>query len=276
MRVDRNRIALGSYHYFRYPLDYFLDTAVELEVSAVELWAAAPHLCLDLISDRELRAIRGQLRERGLRVCCVTPEQCAYPVNLAAEEEGLRQYSIQAFRRAIQAAALLESPLVLATAGCGYFNRPREEAWERSADSLEQLARYAQAHGVRLALETLTPLSSNILNTPEQQREMLKRLPPGSALPMLDIGQMAYMNQDLSRYLAHGPALGHVHLHDSHPNIHMALGDGDLPVDGYIARLEEAGYRGMYAFECNDAAYRQDPRRADRQNAAWLESHNIL
>ena len=96
MRVDRNRIALGSYHYFRYPLDYFLDTAVELEVSAVELWAAAPHLCLDLISDRALRATRGQLRERGLRVCCVTPEQCAYPVNLAAEEEGLRQYSIQA------------------------------------------------------------------------------------------------------------------------------------------------------------------------------------
>ena len=42
------------------------------------------------------------------------------------------------------------------------------------------------------------------------------------------------------------------------------------------ARLEEAGYRGMYAFECNDAAYRQDPRRADRQNVAWLESHNIL
>lgn len=274
--LERSRIALGSYHYFRYPLDYFLDTAAELEIPTVELWAAAPHLCLELISDRELRTIRGLLRERGLGVCCITPEQCTYPVNLAAEEEALRQYSIQTFRRAIQAAGILDSPLVLVTAGCGYFNRPREEAWERSADSLNQLAQYAQAHGVRLALETLTPLSSNILNTPEQQREMLKRLPPGSAFPMLDIGQMVYMGQDLSRYLAHGAALGHVHLHDSHPNIHMALGDGDLPVADYISRLEEAGYRGMYAFECNDAAYRQDPRRADRQNIAWLEARRIL
>lgn len=276
MRLNRNRIALGSYHYFRYPLDYFLDTAAELGISTVELWAAAPHLCLDLISDRELRTIRGQLQERGLRVCCITPEQCTYPVNLAAEDEVLRQYSIQIFRRAIQTAAFLDSPLVLVTAGCGYFNRPLEEAWERSADSLNRLAQYAQAHGVRLALETLTPLSSNLLNTPEQQRKMLKRLPPGSAFPMLDIGQMVYMGQDLSRYLAHGSALGHVHLHDSHPGIHMALGDGDLPVDRYIVQLEENGYAGMYAFECNDAAYRQDPRAADRKNVSWLENHNIL
>lgn len=273
MRLERNRIALGSYQYLRYPLDYFLDTAAELEISAVELWAAAPHLCLELVSDRELRIIRRQLRERGLRVCCVTPEQCTYPVNLASEEEHLRQYSIQTFQRAIQAAALLESPLVLVTAGCGYYNRPVSEAWERSADSLEQLARYAQAHGIRLTLETLTPLSSNILNTPEQQRAMLKRLPPDSACAMLDIGQMAYMKQELAQYLDHGPALGHVHIHDSHPNIHMALGDGDLPIASYVARLEEAGYTGMYAFECNDPAYRQDPRRADQQNIAWLERH---
>ena len=38
MGIRRERFALGSYHYMRYPLEYFLDTAVELEMSAVELW----------------------------------------------------------------------------------------------------------------------------------------------------------------------------------------------------------------------------------------------
>ena len=80
MGISRERFALGSYHYMRYPLEYFLDTAVELE-----------------------------------------------------------------------------SPLVLVTAGCGYFNRPAAEAWERAADSLERLAGYGLEHGVKLVLETLTP-----------------------------------------------------------------------------------------------------------------------
>ena len=198
MGICRERFALGSYHYMHYPLTYFLDTAVELGVSAVELWAAAPHLCLDVIDDAGLRQAGREVRSRGLRVCCLTPEQCTYPVNLAAEDEALRRHSIQNFRRAIQAARELECPMVLVTAGCGYYNRPVSEAWERAADSLGQIAAYGLDQGVRLVLETLTPISSNVLNTPEQQRDMLARLPQGSACGMVDIGQMAYMGHDLS------------------------------------------------------------------------------
>ena len=47
-RISRNRFALGSYHYLRYPMEYFLDTAVELGIENVELWAAAPQLFLQL------------------------------------------------------------------------------------------------------------------------------------------------------------------------------------------------------------------------------------
>ena len=239
-----------------YPLTYFLDTTVELGVSAVELWAAAPHLCLDVIDDAGLRQAGREVRSRGLRVCCLTPEQCTYPVNLAAEDEALRRHSIQNFRRAIQAAQELECPMVLVTAGCGYYNRPVSEAWERAADSLGQIAAYGLDQGVRLVLETLTPISSNVLNTPEQQRDMLARLPQGSACGMVDIGQMAYMGHDLSRYLA--------------------LGDGDLSLADYLVRIEAAGYTGMYGMEFNDIWYRRDPRSADRQSLAWLEDHHIF
>lgn len=275
-QIAKDRFALGSYHYLRYPLDYFLDTAVELGIGTVELWAAAPHLCLDILDREALTRTARQLRERDLRVCCITPEQVTYPVNLAAEDETLRAYSIRNFQRAVDAAHGLECPMVLVTAGCGYFNRPADEAWARSADSLIQLAQYAQSSGVKLVLETLTPLSSNVLNTPEQQREMLDLLPLDSALAMVDIGQMVYMGHDLSRYLTHGPRLGHVHLHDSHPTIHMSLGDGDLPLVSYLEAIEASGYAGMYGFEFNDPRYRQDPRAADRQSVAWLRNHHIF
>ena len=201
----------------------------------VELWAAAPHLCLDTITAQRLDQIARELRVRNLQVCCLTPEQCVYPVNLAAEEEELRQYSIRNFQRAVQVAQVLGCPKVLVTAGCGYFNRSVEAAWARSVDSLTQIAQFARLHGVYLVLETLTPLSSNL-----------------------------------------GAQLDHVHLHDSHPAIHMALGDGDLPLADYLTRLEEWGYQGMYALECNDPRYRQNPALADRRNIAWLEANKFL
>ena len=82
---------------------------------------------------------------------------------------------------------------MLVSAGCGFYDRPVDNAWELAVESLNQLARYAQDRGVGLFLETLTPLSSNLINTPEQQREMIARLPQGSTRPMVDIGQMVYM-----------------------------------------------------------------------------------
>lgn len=276
MALNRNRFALGSYQYVRYPLTYFLDTAVQLEVSNVELWAAAPHLYLEQMTGQQLRELKAQLRARQLHVCCITPEQCTYPVNLAAEDEDLRQYSVRSFQRAVIAAQALECPCVLVSAGSGYFNRPAKEAWLRSVDSLTQVARFAQPRGVRLVLETLTPPSSNLLNTPAQLKNMIEQLPAGCVQTMVDIGQMVYMQQTLEDYLELGALLSHVHLHDSHPAIHMALGDGDLPLEEYIHQLEAWGYQGLYAFEFNDRRYYQAPDQADRQSVAWLRQRGLF
>lgn len=274
--ISRDRLALGSYHYLRYPLEYFLDTAVELGLTHVELWAAAPHLFPELLTAGDYNRIRSQLRGRGLSVTCVTPEQCTYPVNLASEDQQFRQYSIRYMERAIQASVSLDCPRVLVTAGCGRYDRPTEESWKLAQDSLYRLALTAQREGLTLLLETLTPISSNLISTPEQQMDMISHLPEGSTYPMLDVGQMAYMNQTLEQYLVLGQALQHVHLQDSHPAVHMALGDGDLPLEAWLRKLESSGYTGSYSFEFNDARYRAAPREADKQSVDWLQSHSFL
>jgi protein FrlC len=277
MKISKDRFAIGSYQYLRYPLVYFLDTAVMLGFQHVELWAAAPHLCLDVITEKDLKHIRRQLDERALSVVCITPEQVSYPVNLAAENEALRKLSINTFCIAIDAAVDLGSPQVLVTAGCGYFNQSKDDAWERSAESLRYLAKYAHQKGVKLVLETLTPLSSNIVNSPRQQMKMISGMPKDTMTAMLDIGQMAYMHQSIEEYQTIlGSDLSHVHLHDSNPAIHMALGDGNLPIVAYLELLEKGNYKGFYVFECNDLRYRENPREADQKNLAYLKSCNIL
>jgi protein FrlC len=277
MKISRDRFALGSYNYFRYPFDYFLDTAVMLGIKNLELWGASPHLCFDIIDEKSIKKIKTQIIERNLSVIGITPEQCNYPVNLAAEEEDLRKYSINIFCRAIDVAVELNSPTLLVTSGCGYFNRPVEEAWERSSDSLRILSKYAHNKGIKLVLETLTPLSSNIINNPKQQMKMISEMPEDSMTAMLDIGQMVYMNQSIVDYQKIlGKELSHVHIHDSNPGIHVALGDGNLPIKEYLDILEKGNYKGLYSFECNDMRYRKDPREADIKNIEYLLRNNII
>ena len=110
VQIPKDRFALGSYQYLRYPFSYFLDTAVELEIRNVELWAAGPTFCLDTMDEGQLREKAAELRTRELSVCCITPEQCQYPVNLAAEDGRIREYSIRNFERAFRAAEMLECP----------------------------------------------------------------------------------------------------------------------------------------------------------------------
>ena len=104
LQISKERFALGSYQYLRYPFEYFLDTAVLLGMQNVELWAAGPSFCLDTMDEAQMKEKAAQIRSREISVCCITPEQCQYPVNLAAEDEKIREYSIRNFERTFYAA----------------------------------------------------------------------------------------------------------------------------------------------------------------------------
>ena len=278
MKISKERFAVGSFQYFRYPLEYFLDIVQELGFTSIDLWGAAPHFCLDVMSAASVIRKAAEIRRRGLKVFCLTPEQVNYPLNLAAEDEEFREYSLRMVKRAVDAAeAALECPNVLVTAGCGYFNGNHEEQWKRSRESLADLCEYARRRNIVLLLETLTPPSSNILNTPQQQRQMIEEIGTEQMIPVMDLGQMVSMSQSLEKdYLEEGCLPGHVHLHDVGDALHMALGDGRFPVAEILESLEKSGYKGMYTLECNDARYRKDPAASDRKNLAWLEATGIL
>ena len=273
----RGRCAVGSYAYLHYTTDYFLDTAKALGFDKVELWAAAPQIDLLGLTPSVCRSLKEKLSSRGLSVCAITPEQLAYPINLAGDDAPLRRRSIDYYKNGIELAAALQSPYLLLTAGSGYYDQPPEAAWERSVDSIGQLALFAGARGVRLLLETLTPGSSNIVNTPAQVRRMMDALPRGAVFGMLDIGQMTVMGQSVAEYgMALGDKLAHVHLHDTGAACHMALGEGELALEKIIGQILTWGYEGIFSLECNDARYRKNPRAADEKNAAWLRQAGFL
>ena len=261
------RIAGMNFHYCRYPFEFFLDSMVTLGVQAIELWAAAPHFYREDLSPSAIRRIRREIRSRGLGLVCFTPEQCVYPINLAAKETAFRKRSIAYFLDNLDAAAELGSPLLLVTPGCGYFSEPRAEAWRRSRDSLVSLARQAERLGVVLALEPLSPASSNLINGLSQLRRMVTEVGSSHLRAMLDTVQMAIIGEDIESYLeAFGKNLVHIHLVDGAPQNHLAWGDGILPLEKYLRALRQHKYAGWATLEICDRRYYRAPQRADRQS----------
>jgi protein FrlC len=261
------RIAGMNFHYCRYPFEVFLDAMTKLGVDAIELWAAAPHFYVEDLSPAGVRQVERHVKSRGLRLACVTPEQCVYPINLAAKEPAFRNRSLAYFVRNLEVAADLGSPLLLVTAGCGYFSEPRAEAWRRSRDSLARLARRAERLGVVLALEPLSPASSNLINGLSQLRRMVAEVASPHLKAMLDTVQMANIGEEIEAYCTGlGEDLVHVHLVDGAPQSHLAWGDGILPLAKYLGALGQHGYAGYATLEICDRRYFHAPQRADRQS----------
>jgi fructoselysine 3-epimerase len=262
-KIKRSQITGMNFHYLHYPLDYFLDSMVNFGFEQIELWGAAPHLYVEDLSLSEITRIKRGINQRQLKVVCFTPEQCMYPINLAAKEETIRHRSINYFKKSIDAAVELEAPMVLVTAGWGYRNESREEAWGRTKDSLEQLTAYAEQQGIVLALEPLQKIESNLICTLPDLKEILDSIPSPHLKGMVDTIPLAVEGEELEDYFQQlKENFAHIHFIDGDPGGHLAWGDGSLPLEKYINTLVEHQYSGALTLEFTSSQYLIDPNKA--------------
>lgn len=262
-KINRSQITGMNFHYLHYPLDYFLDAMVKYQFEQIELWGAAPHLYVEDLSLSEIRQIKRDINERQLKVVCFTPEQCMYPINLAAKETTIRERSINYFKKSIDTAVELEAPMVLVTAGWGYRNERREEAWSRTRNSLELLTAYAEKQGIVLALEPLQKIESNLICTLPDLKEMLESISAPSLKGMVDIIPMAVEGEELANYFKQlKDDFVHIHFIDGKPAGHLAWGDGNLPLEKYIDILTDYNYKGALTLEFTSSQYLLNPDEA--------------
>lgn len=270
--ITRNQIAVMNIQYKYYPLTHFLDDAVRYGAGNVELWGAAPHFHLEDMTYREVADVRRKIESRGLRLVCFTPEQCVYPVNLAAPSEAARRRSLKFFEDSIRAAGELGASKVLVTTGTGYYDgSDYKDAWSRAADGLYQLGDMAAYYGITLALEVLRHDESNLVYNLPTLKQMLEQLNHPSIGGMIDTIPMALAGESPADYLeALGERLVHVHFIDGAPRGHLAWGDGVLDMKKYLEEFEAYGYQGYLSLEITDGRYVMDPSQSVRQSMEIL------
>jgi fructoselysine 3-epimerase len=272
-KITMDQVAGMNFHYKHYPLEYFLDAMVRYECKNIELWGASPHFYVDDLSLHEIRNIKKEINRRDLSVVCFTPEQCVYPINLAAKEERLREKSIQYFIKSAEAAKELGAPMLLVTPGWGYENEGPDEAWKRTRDSLERLSTVAADLDLTLAFEPLTRVESNLVFNSKSLKRMLDEVNSPNLKGMIDTIPMALANEDFTDYFRLlGDDLVHIHFIDGKPEGHLVWGDGVLPLEKYIHQLNEIGYKGFLTLEYTSYQYVQNPDEAMERSLKILSS----
>ena len=265
--LQRRQIAGMNIHYAGYSLDYFLDSQQRLGFTTIELWAGVPHVWIDHMDFYGAREIRSKLRVRGLELCCLTPENCLYPYQVAAKEPEHIARSYGYFLNGLRMAAELGSPLMEINSGWGYLNEPREEGLKRSADMLARLAYEAGKLGVTLVMESLRPEESRLVTTLEQTREMLALVASPHLKPMADLCAVSVAGETLEDWFqAFGSDLMHMHFIDCDPYGHYIWGDGNRHLGHELETLNRWGYRGCLGQEITDGKYMADPAAADLRN----------
>lgn len=245
MGLHRSQISIGNYAHPLYSFDRFLACAERLQIQNLELWGAGPHFYFYDYTDERAKEFYRKIADKGMKVICITPEQCMYPINIACDDPVMRRRSIDYFKRGVEFCRIMDCPMMLVTPGKGYFDRPRQEAWERSVQALQEIGGYAHSAGVRIAMEHLTQMSSNVAVTAKEAAALVQAVGLPNVGGMVDTDMAGRIGEGVADFLsAFDNKLVHVHLVDGMPGGHLVPGDGVLHLADQMQQLADAGTPG--------------------------------
>ena len=261
-------------HYHYYSLQYMLEAQKRAGYQSIELFCGAPHVHLTAEGVTDRTALVRTIRDSGLQVVCVTPDNCMGPWQYAASgPENIAQCR-RYFLHALQLASDLGCRQVACHSGWGLLDEPREEAWKRSLDFMDWYCGEAEKLGLTLVMESLRAAESNLVNSLPALQQYLKELGRNSIKPMIDTGAMAVAGERMEDWFAaFGSDIAHMHFVDGTPYFHLAWGDGDRSLEGYMSVIKANGYHGALTQEITDGRYYEDPARADAQSYRILRGY---
>ena len=234
----------------------------------IELWAGSPHFFLSDMEYEDCVRIKHMIRERGLTVKVITPENCTVPYQFAAADPELYRRSFSYFKKGLDAGEELGCEIMAVHSGRGNLNEDREEAWKRGRDMLAKLADYAQTKGITLAMESLRPQETNLAVTLKDVKRMFDEIAHPNFKTMIDTCSMGVAGENPEQWfqVMGDENIIHTHFVDGLPYGHLIWGDGRHDLAAWLQILHNHHYHGLLSQEITALDYCFDPARADMSN----------
>ena len=229
------------------PFRKALPMVAEMGVDAVEIDARG-ELRPREMSQTGLRQIRKWLDDHNLKVCAV-----GFQTRRGYDVADDLQARIDATKDAMRFAYSLGASVVVNHVGA----IPDQDApgWQTLLEALSDLGRTSQMIGAFLAMETGS-------ESADQMKMLIQELPDYSVTVNFDPGNLiinGFSATDAIQTLA--PYVAHVHAKDAVRDLaqgrglEVMLGRGSADFPTILAVLEEAGYRGYFTVERENAKH---------------------
>jgi sugar phosphate isomerase/epimerase len=200
---------------------------------------------------RELRETGELLGRHGMRSVIETgarflldPREKHEPTLVSADETG-RLRRIDFLKRAIDAAAALQSDCASLWSGVVRHSAGRDQAMSDLAAGLRRVADYAERRNVTLGFE---PEPGMLINTMASYEELLDTVQSSRLKLTLDFGHLHCLGETpiADMICRWRDSIVNVHIEDMRAGVHehLMFGEGEMDFPPIIATLAEVGYDG--------------------------------
>ena len=144
------------------------------------------------------------------------------------------------------------------------------EQFQAATESVRSFAEYAEAFGVRLAIEPINRYETNFLNTVEQALQFIDDVGADNLVVLPDTFHMNIEEASMSKPLARaGQKVGYVHFADSN---RLAPGEGHINFVEIARELEKTNYAGYISAEILPIPDSRTAAELAIEHFRWLQS----
>jgi D-psicose/D-tagatose/L-ribulose 3-epimerase len=223
------------------PLEASFQRLKRFGYDGIEMGGEPEKLNLDEVKD-----LMAQYGMGCTSICGIySPER-----DLSSSDETVRSGAVQYVKSCVDMAVELGAAVVIVVpspVGKSGPDTTAKEEWANAVRSLREAGQYAQAKGIRLAIEALNRFETYLVNKLELAKQLVHQVGVPSVGIMADLFHMNIEERDISRAIRSiSPYLVHVHIAD---NTREAAGLGSIDFTEVIRTLIEIGYQGAITME---------------------------
>jgi sugar phosphate isomerase/epimerase len=256
-------------------------------------YAGVTHIDVNALDDSALARIQNQLASTGVAISGL-----GYYPNLLTPDDEESKAGASHLKQVMRAAQTLKLPVVSTFIGRDW-TRSVDDNWPRFRAVWPDLIKFAEDHGVRIAIENCPmlftrdewPGGKNLGSTPALWRNMFDEIPSPNFGLNYDPSHLVWQQMDYIKPLRDFRSrIFRVHLKDARVDQHRLdevgilahpleyhspklPGLGDVNWGQFLSVLGDTGYDGPICVEVEDRAYEAN---LDARKRALVQSHNYI
>lgn len=274
-QISMTRIAINNMAYRRYSFDYFLESALRMGIQKIELCGCHPHFTMFEAPEFDTKRLAKKIRDRGLSVSAIEPEQNFLPINIAARDEYFRKQSIRQLAFFIERAQYFDCCKVILYPGKALMNHPHSEAWKYARESTAELCDIAKKNGVTILLEAVSSFVSDLMMDSATLARMMRELDADNIGCCVNSSAAYAAKETLDDYFKRfGDKIGLVQLSDSaEDNEQLPWGTGLQDLGEHLDTLRKNNYTGDIVMELLEEELAGNPEANYRESIAYFRKH---